>query len=100
VNHLGVRNFVAYPDLGITAESVDAVLTNALKELEDASRPGPSGFTAAETRRDRHVAQVDGVSQGLKLSDRDAAQLSALLATPEVAVEVRRSWSWSRSRHG
>jgi len=24
VNHLGVRNFVAYPDLGITAESVDA----------------------------------------------------------------------------
>ena len=81
VNHLGVRNFVAYPDLGITAESVDAVLTNALKELEDASRPGPSGFTAAELEEIGMLLKSMGVSQGLKLSDRDAAQLSALLAT-------------------
>lgn len=80
VDHLGVRNFVAYPELGITEESVDALLASALKDLDEASRPGPSGFTAAELEEVGMLLKSMGVSQGQKLSDRDAAQLSALLA--------------------
>ena len=80
VDRLAVRNFVAYPDLGITEESVDAVLATALTDFEVASRPGPSGFTVAELEELGMLLKSMGVSQGQKLTDRDAAQLSALLA--------------------
>ncbi len=80
VDHLAVRHFSAYPDLGITEESVDAVLATALKDINDASRPGPSGFTAAELEEIGMLLKSLGVNQGQKLSDRDAVQLSALLA--------------------
>jgi hemolysin activation/secretion protein len=80
VDHLGVRNFVAYPDLGITEASVDAELAAALKDLDEASRPGPSGFTTAELEEIGMLLKSMGVNQGQKLSEREAAQLSALVA--------------------
>jgi hemolysin activation/secretion protein len=80
VDHLGIRNFVAYPDLGITEESVDAMLVAALKDLDDASRPGPSGFTVAELEEIGMLLKSMGVNQGQKLTERDSTQLSALVA--------------------
>jgi len=80
VEHLGIGNFVAYPDLGITAESVDALLGNALKDLAEASRPGPSGFTRAELDEIGMMLKSMGARDGTPLTERDAAQLSALIA--------------------
>ena len=81
VDHIAIRNFVAYPDLGITSESVDAVLDAALKDLAEASRPGPSGFTRAELEEIGMQLKSMGVRDGHALSPQEAAQLSALVAS-------------------
>ncbi len=81
VDALVVRNFTAFPDLGITADAVDALLAQALAELDAASRPGPSGFTQAELEQIGLLLKSLGVREGRALSERDAAQLSALIAT-------------------
>lgn len=81
VDHLAVRNFVAYPDLGITADAIDALLDAALKDLAEASRPGPSGFTPAELEEIGMLLKSTGAQQGQPLTARDAAQLSALVAS-------------------
>ena len=80
VEHLTVRNFVAYPDLGITAQAIDALLGTALKDLAEASRPGPSGFTRAELDEIGMMLKSMGVRDGTPLTERDAAQLSTLIA--------------------
>jgi hemolysin activation/secretion protein len=80
VEHLGVRNFVAYPELGITPEAVDALLASALKDLGEASRPGPSGFTRAELDEIGMLLKSMGARDGAQLTEHDAAQLSALIA--------------------
>lgn len=80
VDHLAIRNFVAYPDLGITAESVDALLAAALKDLAEASRPGPSGFTRAELDEIGMMLKSMGARDGQALTERDAQQLSTLIA--------------------
>jgi hemolysin activation/secretion protein len=81
VDHLAVRNFVAYPELGITADAIDALLAGALKDLAEASRPGPSGFTPAELEEIGMLLKSTGAQQGQPLTARDAAQLSALVAS-------------------
>jgi hemolysin activation/secretion protein len=80
VEHLGVRNFVEYPSLGITSEAVDALLASALKDLAEASRPGPSGFTRAELDEIGMLLKSMGAREGTPLTERDATQLSALIA--------------------
>ncbi len=81
VSHLQIRDFVGYPDLGITAESVDALLETALARLDRASQPGPSGFTQAELAEIGMFLKSVGASDGQPLKPRDAAQLSGLIAS-------------------
>ncbi len=81
VEHLTVRNFVAYPDLGITQSAIGALLDAALQDLAVASRPGPSGFTAAELEEIGMLLKSTGVRDATPLTARDAAQLGALIAS-------------------
>ncbi len=83
VGHLQIRNFVGYPDLGITAKSVDALLDTALADLAKASQPGPSGFTQAELAEIGMFLKSIGAADGQPLKLSDAAQLNVLIASQQ-----------------
>ena len=80
VARLQVREFEAFPELGITQESVDAFLAQALAEVKAAQQPAEHGFTASELQEVAQFLSAAGVHrEGGVLSPRDSADLAELV---------------------
>ena len=98
VDHLAVRNFVAYPDLGITANRSMRCSTGALKDLDGSIATRAERIHAGGTRRDRHAAEVDGRAAGPAADDARCRAAQRVAGVAESRVAARRSWNWNRSR--
>ncbi len=85
VDHLGVRNFVAYPDLGITEESVDAVLASRIEGSRRSVAAGAERIHRRRTRRGRHAAQVDGRESGTEVDRPRCRAVERVAGDAEIA---------------